>query len=199
MLFLRRWYPLLSPVGFCFIFLGPYLWHVEVPRLGVCPELWPLAYITDHGKPDPQPTERGQRSNLCPHGCWSDSFPLRHNRNSSSRLLIMSIFWKLFILETFFSSTDSFDFRVESLAFTALALTQGLLNLGYMLIFELEFSYLCMDISCLCWWKERFRLCCRAGYVSSPSSELKISLFCLGSSANRMQHCFYNSSICRHG
>ena len=30
----------------------------------------------------PKPTERGQGSNLHPHGYWSDSFPLHHNENS---------------------------------------------------------------------------------------------------------------------
>ena len=31
---------------------------------------------------DPSPTEQGQGSNPCPHGYQSDSFLLRHNRNS---------------------------------------------------------------------------------------------------------------------
>ena len=33
--------------------------------------------------PDPELTERGQESNLHPHGYQSVSFPLRHNGNSS--------------------------------------------------------------------------------------------------------------------
>ena len=32
--------------------------------------------------PDPQPTERGQGWNLCPHGCCSDSFLPSHDGNS---------------------------------------------------------------------------------------------------------------------
>jgi len=31
-----------------FAFLGPYLWHIEVPRLGVKSELQLLAYATAH-------------------------------------------------------------------------------------------------------------------------------------------------------
>ena len=31
---------------FCLVFLGPHLWHIEVPRLGVELELWPPAYAT---------------------------------------------------------------------------------------------------------------------------------------------------------
>ena len=33
-------------VGFVFVFLGPHLRHMEVPRLGVESELEPLAYTT---------------------------------------------------------------------------------------------------------------------------------------------------------
>ena len=33
---------------FVFVFLGPHLWHTEVPRLGVELELQPLAYTTAH-------------------------------------------------------------------------------------------------------------------------------------------------------
>ena len=33
-------------VKFFFALLGPYLWYVEVPRLGVKLELQPLAYAT---------------------------------------------------------------------------------------------------------------------------------------------------------
>ena len=50
---------------FCF---GCYLRHMEVPRLGVQLELQLLTYTTAHCKPDPKPTERGQESNLLPHG-----------------------------------------------------------------------------------------------------------------------------------
>jgi len=52
-----------------FCFPGPYLQHVEIPRLGVeselhlqpTPQLW--------ATPDPEPNERGQGSNPHPHGC----------------------------------------------------------------------------------------------------------------------------------
>ena len=69
---------------FFFGFLGLHPWHMEVPRLGVYLELQLLAYTTatampdpSHvghlqphltAMPDPQPTERGQGSNLQPHG-----------------------------------------------------------------------------------------------------------------------------------
>ena len=36
-----------------FIFLGPHLWHIEVPRLGVQLELQLLAYATATATPDP--------------------------------------------------------------------------------------------------------------------------------------------------
>ena len=37
--------------------------------------------------PDPEPTEQGQRLNPHPHGYYSDSFPLCHNRNSNCTLI----------------------------------------------------------------------------------------------------------------
>ena len=36
-----------------FFFLGPHLWHTEVPRLGVKSELWLLAYTTAMATQDP--------------------------------------------------------------------------------------------------------------------------------------------------
>ena len=36
---------------------------------------WPTAQLRQH-------SQQGQGSNLHPHGYWSDSFPLSHNRNS---------------------------------------------------------------------------------------------------------------------
>ena len=36
-----------------FVFLGPHLWHMEVPRLGVESELWSPAYTTAVGMTDP--------------------------------------------------------------------------------------------------------------------------------------------------
>ena len=45
--------------------------------------------------PDPKPTEWGQGSYLRPHGYWSDSFPLSHDRNSNFFLLFLQpSFWK---------------------------------------------------------------------------------------------------------
>ena len=44
------------------------------------PHLWPTPQLT--ATPDPQPTEGDQGLNLRPDGCWSDLFPLSHNRNS---------------------------------------------------------------------------------------------------------------------
>ena len=38
---------------FLFVFLGPHLWHMEVPRLGVESELQLLAYTTATAMPDP--------------------------------------------------------------------------------------------------------------------------------------------------
>ena len=77
-------------VVFVFVFLGPRLWHMEVPRLGVESELQLLAYSTATATPDlrrvcvlytpqltatpdPQPTEQGQGLNPHPHGCQSGS------------------------------------------------------------------------------------------------------------------------------
>ena len=81
---------------FYFLFLGPHLQHIEVPRLGVKSELQLPAYTTQPQHPgsepslrhtpqftgmlDPQPTEQGQGSNLHPQR-YQDSFPLHHNGN----------------------------------------------------------------------------------------------------------------------
>ena len=43
---------------FCF-FLGPHPWHMEVPRLGVEPELQLPVYTTAHSNANPQPNEQG--------------------------------------------------------------------------------------------------------------------------------------------
>ena len=45
---------------------------MEVPRLGVELELQLPACTTATARPDPQPTERGQGSNLQPHGSSLD-------------------------------------------------------------------------------------------------------------------------------
>ena len=69
------------------------------------------------------------------------------------------------------------------------------MNFGYDFVFVLEFPYWCVTISSLQWLQRRFRLYCRVECVSSPSSELRTSLLCLGSSANRMQYCFLKSRV----
>lgn len=84
----------------------------------------------------------------------------------------------------FFPPTDSSDFRVGNFAFKVLALPKFMLNFGYVFVFVVEFPYACVDIPCLHWLQGRFRLCCRVGRVSSPSSELKTSPLCLGSSVS---------------
>ena len=73
---------------FIYLFiLGLHPWHMEGPRLGIQSELQLPAYATATAKqdpscilrptpqlmamPDPHPTERGQGSNRCLHGCWS--------------------------------------------------------------------------------------------------------------------------------
>ena len=51
-------YSFLFFVFFVFLpFLGPLLQHMEVTRLEVELELWPLAYTTATAMPDPQPTK----------------------------------------------------------------------------------------------------------------------------------------------
>ena len=43
------------------------------------PDLSCLCDLPHRAVPDPEPTERGQGSNLCPHGCQSDLFLLSHD------------------------------------------------------------------------------------------------------------------------
>ena len=77
--------PLMCIYIYLFVFLGPYLQHMEVPRLGS--RMWAVAPSLRHSHsngrsepclrptpqlmamPDPWPTEQGQGSNLHPHGC----------------------------------------------------------------------------------------------------------------------------------
>ena len=47
---------------------------------GSTPNLQPTPQLI--AIPDPSPNEQGQGSNLHPHGCESDSFPLSHDGNS---------------------------------------------------------------------------------------------------------------------
>ena len=72
-----------------------HLWHMEVPRLGVKPELGLPAYTTATATTtqDPQPNERGQGSNPHPHGYQLDLFRLRHNWNSNQLSLTMVSLW----------------------------------------------------------------------------------------------------------
>ena len=81
---------------FSFCFLGLYVLHMKVLRLGVElklqlpatttarsePRLWITSQLTP--KPDLQTTEQGQGSNPHPHGYQLGSLPLSHNRNSRS-------------------------------------------------------------------------------------------------------------------
>ena len=48
--------------------------------MGSEPRLWPALQLMT--MPDPQPTEQGQKLELSPHGCWSDSFLLSHEGHS---------------------------------------------------------------------------------------------------------------------
>lgn len=116
-----------------------------------------------------------------------------------SRKLIKYIFWSLCSFSKCFSTDDnSSDFRVGSLALRLLVSLKCLWGFGNVLVFVLEFSYLCVDISYLHWLQGRFGLRCRVECRSNLSSELKISLFSLDAPAYRMQHCFSNTSIHRH-
>ena len=74
----------LQKLNFFFVFFRAAPWHMEVPRLGVKSELLATSLRHSHSHagsephlqptpqlmttPDPYPTERGQGSNLRPHG-----------------------------------------------------------------------------------------------------------------------------------
>ena len=66
-----------------FVFLGPHLWHMEVPRLGVASELWPPANTTATATPDP--------SHICDlyHHSWQRQIlnPLREARDQTHILM----------------------------------------------------------------------------------------------------------------
>ena len=85
-----------------FVLLGLHPRHLEVPRLGVKSELqlptcttatamWDLSPVCDrhHSSRQHQTshTERGQGSNLHPHGYWSDSFLLSQQGTRSVDVL----------------------------------------------------------------------------------------------------------------
>ena len=86
-----------------FCFFGLYLWHMEVPRLGVQSELQLLDYTTATAMPDPSRAcdlyhihhsswqrrflnPLSERQNPQPHSYQSDSFPLSHDGNSSQNI-----------------------------------------------------------------------------------------------------------------
>ena len=60
--------------------------HHSHHKEGSEPHLRPTSQPT--AMPGPQPTERGQESNLRPHGYWSDSFPLSHDGNYQAIVLM---------------------------------------------------------------------------------------------------------------
>jgi len=69
--------------------VGFFLQHMEAPRLGFESELQLLDYATATATLDPQPTERGQRSNLHPHSyIYCVPNLLSHNRNSRVHSLL---------------------------------------------------------------------------------------------------------------
>ena len=85
-----------------FLFLGPHLQHMEVPKPGSngSYSCWPMpqpqplqiqamseTYTTAHGNNAGPLTEWGQGLNLHPHDSQSDLFLLSHNMNSDSWLL----------------------------------------------------------------------------------------------------------------
>ena len=91
-----------------FWFLGPFSWHMHVPRLGVKSELQLPAYATAVQDPSHvcnlhnssqqsriawSPTHWARPgSNPHPHGYWLDLFPLCHRRNSLVFLFELTFF-----------------------------------------------------------------------------------------------------------
>jgi len=71
---------------FVFVFLGPQLWHTEVPRLGVKSELQPLFYTIATATPDP--------SCICDlhHSSWQRWIfnPLSKARDRTRNLMVSS-------------------------------------------------------------------------------------------------------------
>ena len=61
--------------------------HHSHSNTGYKPCLWTTPQFT--AMLDPQPIEWGQGSNPHPHGYQSDSFPLRHNRNSLKNIFLI--------------------------------------------------------------------------------------------------------------
>ena len=69
---------------FFFVFLGPHPGHIEVPRLGVEMELYPLAYIIATAMPDP--------SHVCNlhHSSWQHQSltPMCKARDQTCNLMV---------------------------------------------------------------------------------------------------------------
>ena len=77
-------------IPFClFFFLGPHLWHIEVPRLGVESELQLLAYTTVYG--NARSSIHCSRPGMEPSSSWilvRFSLLLSHNGDSNTVFLI---------------------------------------------------------------------------------------------------------------
>ena len=67
---------------FFLVFLGPRVWHMEVPRLGVEFEGQLPACAIARAMPGPRTTKQGQGWNRHPHGYSLDLLPPNHNENS---------------------------------------------------------------------------------------------------------------------
>ena len=88
---------------FCFVFLGPNLWHTQVPRLGVKLELQLPVYTTATAMPDP-----GRVCNLH-HTSWQGQIlnPLSEARDRTC--ILMHASWVHFCWATM--RTPSFSFK----------------------------------------------------------------------------------------
>ena len=73
---------------YLFMYLGPHLWHTEVPRLGVKLELWPPAYIIATTMWNPSPVCDLHHSS---QQCWVLN-PLSEARNRTRNLVVTSCF-----------------------------------------------------------------------------------------------------------
>ena len=81
---------------FAFFFLGPYLWHMEVPRLGVEWELQLPACVTAGATQDPscictllRSVQQCQTHWVNPHPPYQILSLLSHSRNSQATFLMM--------------------------------------------------------------------------------------------------------------
>ena len=67
-----------------FVFVGPHLWHIAVPRLGVQSQLWLLAYSTATAMQDPS-----QICNLHHRSLQHQNLsPLREARDQTHNLMV---------------------------------------------------------------------------------------------------------------